>query len=509
MIKRHHPITVVYKLYRQMRYSIIPLAAFLFNEVRAGTGQQPYWIYIVTAVYGVAVGFWSILSWYRETYQLDSKVLRMTKGVFNVTQRTIPLMKISNIQIEQSWMYRLIGVANVELQTRDSNSDADARLVTSRKVAKLLKGAIRPVGNQRVISVAPREHHVTQKEIMMLSMSSNTFWLGLPVTTTVIQRLWNWLYTVPEEEQASFTELFEQETWSGISPGEMIGASVFLGISVIVTWLFSIGMAQFRYRGWHISRTGDMISVHHGWVGRKSAQVYAQRIQSLRIKELMFGRLFGYAAICMDCVGYRGERRMKLLIPSIKKTEMKEVLNRLVPEFQLHTPEQSLHRSAKNSALLLPLTLLLLGILIGCYFTLWFIIASLLLYITYGYISYVSGKSKWDIHGNLLVLRKAGINQTTAYLLRKSIESISVKQSSWLRLFRIYQLETDIDSPANIREYPLTGITRQDIDEILGWYKKNHERGGQSGSTNLHRDHRHATLLWSNNSQTGSGCSLD
>ncbi|MFM9278897.1 PH domain-containing protein [Paenibacillus jiagnxiensis] len=479
MIKRHHPVTVVYKLYSQIRYLIIPFAAFLFNEIRAGTGQQPYWVYIAATVYGVAAGFWSILSWYRETYQMNHKVLHITKGVFTVTQRTIPLIKINNIQIEQSWIYRLLGIANVELQTSDSNAHADAHLVTSRKMADLLKKSIGLVENGSVIP-APREHHVSKKEIMMLSMSSNTFWLGLPVTIAVIQHLWGWLFPTPEEEQVSFIELFEKETWSGVALDESIKVVlyllIFLGICVIVTWLFSIGMAQLRYRGWHITRNGDVISIHHGWMERKSVQIQAKKIQSLRIKELMFGRLYGYASICMDCVGYHGERRVKLLIPSIRTSELADVLNWLTPEFQLSTPKRALHQNAKFVAAIPILSLLLLSIVVGCFFTLWFLTTVPVLYLFYGYIKCIYDQTKWDICANLFVLRKAGINQTTVYLLRESTESISIRQSWLQRLLHLYRLKMDINSPANVREYRLPGITKQDCDETLGWYK-NIKRG--------------------------------
>ncbi|MFD1182323.1 PH domain-containing protein [Paenibacillus timonensis] len=56
------------------------------------------------------------------------------------------------------------------------------------------------------------------------------------------------------------------------------------------------------------------------------------------------------------------------------------------------------------------------------------------------------------------------------YLLRESIESISFRQSWWQRLFRIHQLELDIDSPANVREYRMPGVTKQDCGEIVRWY---------------------------------------
>lgn len=474
MIKRHHPITVIYKLYSQIRYSIFPLAAFLYNEIRAGTGQQPDWVYLAAMIYGVVTGCWSILSWFRETYQLNSKVLHITRGVFTVTQRTIPLMKINNIRIEQSWLYRLLGIANVELQTSDSNADADARLVTSQKMAELLKKSLRLIEKQSVIPLTI-EHHVTRKEIMMLSMSSNTFWLGLPVTIAVIQHLLSWLFPTPEEEQVSFMELFKKETWSRITLDDSIEVALylvaFLGICVIVTWLFSIGRAQFRYKGWHLTRTGDVISIHHGWMERKSVQIQVKRIQSIRIKELMIGRLYGYASVCMDCVGYLGERRVKLLVPSIRTSELVEVLGRLLPEFQPQTPERALHRNAKFTTAIPVISLLVLGISVGCYFTLLYLTIVPLLYIVYKYMTYVYVSTKWEIAVNLFMLRKAGFNQTTVYLLRESIESISIRQSWWQRLFRVYQLEMDIDSPANVREYRITGMTKQYCDEILRWYK--------------------------------------
>lgn len=474
MIKRHHPITVFYKLYGQIRYSIIPLAVFLFNEIRAGTGHQPYWVYIAATVYSVLISCWSILSWFKETYQINSKVLHITKGVFTVTQRTIPLMKINNIKIEQSWIYRQLGIVNVELQTSDSTTDADARLVTSKEMAELLKKSIGLIDNRCVVT-ALKDYRVTKKEIMMLSMSSNTFWLGLPVTITVINHLWNWLFPIPEEEQVSLVELFKKETWSGITLDDSITVVfyllAFLGISVMVTWLFSVGMAQIRYKGWYISRTGDVISIQHGWMEQKSVKIQAKRIQSLRIKELMFGRLYGYASVCMDCVGYHGERRVKLLIPSIRMSELAEVIDRLLPEFEIRTPKRELQRNAKYSAALPTLFLLVLCILIGCYFTVWFMTTVPVLYIVYKYMTYVYVKTKWDIATNLFVLRKAGINRLTVYLLRESTESIIIRQSWWLRVFHLYKLEMDIDSPANAREYRLSGIIKQDSDELLRWYK--------------------------------------
>jgi|GEM_PF-2602197 len=473
MIKHAHPITVIYKLYSQIRYSIIPLAVFLYNEIRSGTGQQPDWVYFAAAFYGFVIGSWSLLSWYRETYRFDQHALHITKGVFTVTQRTIPLLKISNIKIEQSWLYRLLRIANVELQTSDSNEDADASLVISLKTAEFLEKSIKP-NKQRLIPLT-KEHDVTRKEIMMMSISSNTFWLGLPVTMAVFQYLWRWLSPTSVEDQVSFTELYKTEIWSKVTLDDVIKVTVyltvFLGICLVVTWLFSIGMAQIRYKGWRLSRIGDEIFIHHGWVGRKSVQIQVERIQSVRIRELMIGRLCGYASVCMDCVGYSGERRVKLLIPSIRTSELVGVLGRLLPEIQLPIPQRTLHRNAKLVTAIPVLSFLALGITVGCYFTLFYLAFVPILYILYKYMTYVYVNTKWEIEMNLFTLSKAGFNQTTVHLLRESIESISIKQLWWQKVFRVYQLELGIDSPAKAREYRMMGITKQYCDEILSWYK--------------------------------------
>lgn len=275
-------------------------------------------------------------------------------------------------------------------------------------------------------------------------------------------------------------DLLNKDTWSGVTLENSIAVSLylvaFLGICTMVTWLFSIGMARFRYKGWHLVRTGDVISIHHGWMERKSIQIQMKRIQSLRIKELMFGSLYGYASLCMDCVGYSGERSVKLLIPSIRTSELTEVLGRLLPEFQFQTPTRALHRNAKFSIATSVILLLVIGILIGCYFTMWFLTIVPIIYFVYKHISHIYVHTKWEIAANLFILRKASFNQTTVYLLRESIESISTRQSWWQRLFRIYRLEMDSDSPANVREYQMSGVTKEDCDEILRWYKnKNHK----------------------------------
>lgn len=94
---------------------IIPYTFMLFNEVKAGTGQQPYWVYGLAIVIGISMLFWSILTWWKDTYQLEHSALLIQKEVFNTSQRVIPLERITNISMKSAWVDRVVGIDNLRI----------------------------------------------------------------------------------------------------------------------------------------------------------------------------------------------------------------------------------------------------------------------------------------------------------------------------------------------------------------------------------------------------------
>jgi uncharacterized membrane protein YdbT with pleckstrin-like domain len=57
-------------------------------------------------------------------YELTSERLKTTEGVFNKVTDTLELYRVKDIETRQPFVYRMVGIENVQLNTSDSSSPA-------------------------------------------------------------------------------------------------------------------------------------------------------------------------------------------------------------------------------------------------------------------------------------------------------------------------------------------------------------------------------------------------
>lgn len=87
------------------------------------------------------------------------------------------------------------------MQTSDSNEEADAAFVLRNENADMLLAAInRPI--HRTGETKPT-WVLSPKDIFMRSMSSHTFWLGVPMCLSIITYIWDWVEPRSEVEEVS------------------------------------------------------------------------------------------------------------------------------------------------------------------------------------------------------------------------------------------------------------------------------------------------------------------
>jgi len=453
---------------------IIPYTLMLFNEIKAGTGQQPYWVYGAAVVIGISILLWSMITWWKDTYQLDESAILIHKGVLNMTQRTIPLERITNISMKATWMDRIVGSTTIELQTSDSNKEADATFVLTSDNADILLAAINRFVRSHIQAKPTWE--LQPKDIFMRSISSNTFWMGVPLCLSIVTYIWDWIEPRSEGEEVSLTAFFRNEMWKTILNIDVIPVLLqvlgIIALCAFATWLFSLVMMQFRYNRWTVIRDGAYLHIQYGWNVRKSTSLHVAKIQTIRIKEQLFSRLFGYISIWMDCVGYEGERRIKLLLPAIHRSELHTAMQCLLPEFTLTVPKRSLPAGKAMYFVGLPLVMAVLVIGVSACMSVWAWLATPLLAVVYwsGTKRYI--RTSWETTGKQFVLAKPGITRTTIYVLRQAIQSIDYHQNQIQQGFGIYQVQIIINSPSKPKEYIFTGAAERDIKQLLDWYKK-------------------------------------
>jgi len=57
-----------------------------------------------------------------KTYELTNERLKITEGVFSKTTDTLELYRVKDLETRQPFLYRMVRVENVQLNTSDSSS---------------------------------------------------------------------------------------------------------------------------------------------------------------------------------------------------------------------------------------------------------------------------------------------------------------------------------------------------------------------------------------------------
>src|SRR5436190_14854151 len=57
-----------------------------------------------------------------KVYELTSERLKTTEGVFSKVTETLELYRVKDIEVRQSFFYRLLGVENIQINTSDLSS---------------------------------------------------------------------------------------------------------------------------------------------------------------------------------------------------------------------------------------------------------------------------------------------------------------------------------------------------------------------------------------------------
>src|SRR6478672_13899802 len=106
---RLHPLSWLFVLVAQLKQFILPLLVLLF----AGRGDRNDWWGLIAVGALVAA---SLAEYFTYRYLLRSDGIRIRSGWLHRSLREIPFARIHNVNVHQSLLHRLFGVAEVRLE---------------------------------------------------------------------------------------------------------------------------------------------------------------------------------------------------------------------------------------------------------------------------------------------------------------------------------------------------------------------------------------------------------
>lgn len=332
---RLHGFTVVSRGLRLGRQLIVP-AILGGASVGDGVGAVAKWTLVILAVPSLLI---AVAQWLAFRYRLEGDELIIDSGVVSRRRRVIPLARIQNVDVEQSALERLAGVAELRLETASGGSDAEAGLaVLSRDHARELQaellrrrtgrdeaygtadGVAPPVGEQapgagaapgsRPGPVAPPAEETLLRlslaDLAIAGATSNEAGLiaaGLATGVEILgdlgglDRVDAWLGTA-----------FEQGAALGVSGALLVGAALVVGF-IVLGWLVSIVGTVVRFHGFTLTLAGDDLRREYGLFSRHHSTVPLKRVQAVRIEQTLLRRPLGLAALKIETAGTGPQQR--------------------------------------------------------------------------------------------------------------------------------------------------------------------------------------------------------
>lgn len=338
--KRFHPMALVLEFFKSLTTVFGALIAAII-----GIFSGRFWLLFFPIAY-VVLGVVSYLTTY---YTVDSRQVKIQKGLINKSTTVIPYDRIQTVRQSQWFFLAPFDLTTVNIETAggsDSKSEAVLKVVPiavfdaienyrnqsepQQEVAYKVKESSGVVDSVKkpMFRRLPASHILifAVTNLNILASSAVIAGLGSRILNNVGKRLND------EVTQVVFSSL----------------VYIILGILGIIFLGFAYSLVRtlLNYYDFRIARTGNTLVIKSGLLKEKTQQIPIHKIQNVQVKKHPIRRLFGFSSILVYV--YSGQDKQSkednsdnhtYLFPIIKTDEVYPFLATYLPEWQLHSPQ--------------------------------------------------------------------------------------------------------------------------------------------------------------------------
>jgi len=284
-------------------------------------------IFLGIAAIGVAlVAGWEIAYHRRFRYELTADTFDIESGVFSRRDREIPYRRIQNVDIRQNVVQRLLGIAEVRLETAGGGqTEAQLKYVNREEAGRLQEEVARRkrvdepgAGDREDEPPAETLYAITPRELGILGVVS----MDLRLVPLV-------LVALSVFGPAAITSVLpEIDQWFVIGP--LVGVGTIIGLAIL-----SGVISMLQYYDFQLRSHGDEYRYERGLLQRYSGSIPVEKVQTLSIRENVLARWLGYASLSIETAGYAPGQgsgaRSQSAIPIAERDRVVELARSIEP----------------------------------------------------------------------------------------------------------------------------------------------------------------------------------
>lgn len=333
--QRLHPLTLLLRV----GASLPALLIVLFPLFQNPDSSEHAVSLVLMILYGVFALPAIILQYWRFSYRITPKQIVIQKGVFNRKNRSIPIERVQNIQIEQNLFARLFGLAKVKIETAGSSSTEGSLEYVKLDGAREIRQVVRSFQHRgdQGDATADEEEPATeslfamQLQRVLLSGAFRFSLLYLAVIFSVLE--------VFDPEALADRFLRSEGALQRIGevvishPALAILATIF--VAVFLGWISGIAVHVARYYGFQLWLDGDKLRKRHGLFTVKEGTIPLDKVQALILRTNPFMRAFGWYELKVQTIGLDVDEQGHRVIAPFAQVERIFDLARRVRSFEL------------------------------------------------------------------------------------------------------------------------------------------------------------------------------
>lgn len=301
-MRRLHPATILIALLPQLKAVLTASWPLLIGAFATGGGDR---LELTLAALGLLGGLTAVTTYFTTRFGVDGERLVWKSGWLWKRDREIPLDKIQNVNLQQSFLERLLKVATLQVETAAGDepelnlrslSLGDAESFRNELLSALPSSA--PVDLSSSESEPDYLYRLDRDSLALGGLSENHLaamivaiipLLGAP--QLLIRRV---------EEISRKLPVLPRSVWI------VLGILVLL-VAITLGWIWGTISYIVKYAGFRVSREGSVLKIAYGWLSKTQLSVRTERIELVTQNRSLIQKRLGRCSLTVGTAGSFGE----------------------------------------------------------------------------------------------------------------------------------------------------------------------------------------------------------
>jgi len=334
--RRTSPLGFVVGAIMNLRNMLLPAAAALFGT----QGWRGGFLYVVPFVV-VAIGLtflFSWIAWRHFRYRVGDSDIRVERGLFNRTARSVPYERIQDVSLEQALVPRLFGMVQVKFETGAGGKDelriqyvTEAEGAALRETVRARKSGAEPDAGEALETAAEARGRTLFAMDARRLATFGLFEFSLIVFAVLGGAAQQFDFLLP-------FDLWDFDQWARLLAGpgqwleglgfaaQAIGAAIALASLALLGLLTGLTRTVLRDYGFRLEETAKGLRRRRGLLTRTDVVMPLHRVQALKVTTGIVRRRFGWHGLKVVSLAQDAKAGNHVVVPFARMDEMAPVV---------------------------------------------------------------------------------------------------------------------------------------------------------------------------------------